>query len=287
MTKIKIAIFLILFAPAMLNAQDEQPITNPIKAHSISIKLLGSPTWPLGISYSQMLTDRLSMEMGVGIFSFGAGVDYYITNPRKHRFNLNTGLYGSYNYDGFPMVYIPLGVSYLGKKSFQYNINAGILYAENVSSLENGNDISPWFGLIISKRFGQDIEPLKSEQKTELSNIISARLGFVFPSIGINYERLLSPNLGLEASIGFIGASAGVNAYFPSIKSGRIGFKTGLTQAVSINPLVGVETSTYIPIGINYLAKSSFVLSIDFGPQYWYGDKEFLPGFSVKIGKAF
>ena len=287
MTKIKIAIFLILFAPGMLNAQDEQPITNPIKAHSISLKLLGSPTWPLGISYGQMLTDRLSMEMGVGVFSFGAGVDYYITNPRKHRFNLNTGLYGSYNYDGFPMVYIPLGVSYLGKKSSQYNINAGVLYAENVSSLENGNDISPWFGLTISKRFGQDIETLKSEQKTELSNIISLRLGFVLPFIGINHERLLSPNLGLEASIGFIGASAGANVYFPSIKPGKIGFKTGLTQGVLINPLAGVETSTYIPIGISYLAKSSFVLSIDCGPQYWYSDQDLSPGFSAKIGKAF
>jgi hypothetical protein len=287
MTKIKIAIFLILFAPGMLNAQDEQPITNPIKAHSISLKLIGSPTWPLGISYGQMLTDRLSMEMGVGILSIGAGVDYYITNPRKHRFNLNTGLYGSYNYDGFPMVYIPLGVSYLSKKSFQYNINAGVLYAENVSISGNGNNVSPWFGLTVSKRFGQDIEALKSEQKTELTNIISARFGFVFPFIGINYERLLSPNLGLEASIGFIGASAGVNVYFPSIKPGKIGFKTGLTQGVLINPLEGVETSTYIPIGISYLAKSSFVLSIDCGPQYWYSDQDFLPGFSAKIGKAF
>ena len=287
MIKIKIAIFLILSTPSILNAQDEQPISNPIKAHSISLKLFGSPTLPLGISYGQMLTDRLSMEMGVGILSFGAGVDYYITNPRKHRFNLNTGLYGSYNYDGYPMIYIPLGVSYLGKKSFQYNINAGVLYAENVSISGNGENVSPWFGLTISKRFGQDIETLKSEQKTELSNIISLRLGFVLPFIGVNYERLLSPNLGLEASIGFIGASAGANVYFPSIKPGKIGFKTGITQGVMIFPLLGVETSTYLPLGISYLTKSSFVLSIDCGPQYWYTDQEFLPGFSAKIGKAF
>ena len=114
MTKTKIAILFIFFASRILIAQTEETLTNSIKAHSVSIKLLGSPTLPLGISYGQMLSDRLSMEMGVGVFSFGAGVEYYITNPRKHRFNLNTGIYGSYDYDGFPMIDLPLGVSYLG-----------------------------------------------------------------------------------------------------------------------------------------------------------------------------
>ena len=284
MILIKIAIFLILFAPGILNAQDEQPKTNPIMAHSISLRLIGPPTMPLGISYGQMLTDRLSMEIGVGIVSFGSGLEYYITNPRKHRFNLYAGVYGSVFYDGGPMFYLPLGVSYLGKKSFEYNIDAGVLYEENSVF---GNSTSPWLGVTISKRFGQDFETLKSEKQTELSNIISARLGFIFPFIGINYERLLSPNVGLEASIGLIGVSAGTNVYFPSIKPGKIGFKTGLTQGVIISIFSGVETSTYIPIGINYLSKSRYVLSVDFGPQYWYGDKEFLPGFSVKIGKAF
>jgi hypothetical protein len=287
MSKTKITIFIVLFSTFILKAQEEQPKYNPIKAHSISLKLLGSPTYPLGISYSQMISNRLSMEIGVGILSTGVGVDYYITNPRKHRFNLNIGLNGSYNYDGFPMIYIPLGFSYLSKGSFQFNLNAGLLYSENVSSNENGKNISPWFGLTISKRFGKDIESLKNEQKTELSNIISLRLGFVLPFIGINYERLLTPNIGLEASIGLIGASAGANVYFPSIKPGKIGFKTGLTQGVMIFPFLGIETSTYLPFGINYLSKSCYVLSIDVGPQYWLSYKDLSPGYTVKIGKLF
>ena len=57
MIKIKIAFFLILFAPGILNAQDKQPKTNPIKTHSISLKFNGAPTWPLGISYGQMITE--------------------------------------------------------------------------------------------------------------------------------------------------------------------------------------------------------------------------------------
>jgi hypothetical protein len=287
MSKIKLAIFLTLIAPCISKAQDEQPKTNPIKAHSISLRFIGSPTWPLGISYGQMLTDRLSIEMGVGIFSLGAGLEYYITNPRKHRFNLNTGLYGSFNYDGYPMFYIPLGVSYISKKSFQYNINAGVLNAKNVSFSENGNNVSPWFGLTIGKRFGEDVGISKNTKHTELSNIIGIRLGLIYPLIGISYERLLSPNIGLEASIGFLGVSLGSNVYFPSLKPGKIGFKTGITQGVNHNLLAGIGKSTYLPFGINYLSQDSFVFSIDGGPQYWYHDKEFLPGFSIKIGKAF
>jgi len=42
-----------------------------------------------------------------------------------------------------------------------------------------------------------------------------------------------------------------------------------------------------MPVGINYLSQIRYVLSVDFGPQYWYVDEEFLPGFSVEIGKAF
>lgn len=285
MSKIKLAIFLILFAPCILKAQDEKPEYNPIKAQSISLRFFGAPTWPLGISYGQMLTDRLSAEIGLGIYSLGAGVEYYFTNPRKHRLIWNTGLYFSFNYDAEPMLYLPLGISYISKKSFQYNLNAGVLYGENVSV--SGNNISLRLGLTISKRFGEDLETIKSEKQTELLNIISVRLGFVFPFIGINYERLLTPNIGLEASIGVLGVSAGANVYFPSIKPGKIGFKTGLTQGVNVDPNGGIEMSTYVPFGINYLANNSFVFSFDVGPQYWYANKDFLPGFSVKIGKAF
>jgi hypothetical protein len=286
MTKIKIAIFLILFAPGMLNAQVEQPITNPIKAHSISLKLFGAPTWPLGFSYGQMISDRLSMEMGVGIMSLGAGFEYYITNPRKNRFNLNTGLYGSVNIDRYPMFYVPLGVSYIGKNSFQYNINAGVLYAENVNLSGNDNIFSPWFGLTISKRFGEDVEILRNAKKTESLNIISVRLGLVYPFIGINYERLLNPNIGLEASIGFLGVSAGANVYFPSIKPGKIGFKTGIIQGVNHN-IFDIGISTYVPFGFNYLTKNKIVFSFDVGPQYWHHHEEFFVGFSLKLGKAF
>ena len=143
------------------------------------------------------------------------------------------------------------------------------------------------FGLTIGKRFGQDVKTLKGVKQTELLNIVSVKLGYVSPFIGINYERLVNSHLGLEASIGILGVSAGANVYFPSIKPDKFGFKTGLTQGVSVFPLIGVEMSTYMPFGINYLSKGSFVFGLDAGPQYWYDNKEFSAGFSIKMGKAF
>ena len=103
------------------------------------------------------------------------------------------------------MVYFPLGVSYLGKKNFQYNINVGALYSKDVRLVRKDFNFWPWFGLSIAKRFGEDNKTLKSENQTEVLpinksdkiensgisqnkstpyNIISARIGFLFPFIG-------------------------------------------------------------------------------------------------------
>ena len=104
--------------------------------------------------------------------------------------------------------------------------------------------------------------------------------------MGGSYERLLSPNLGLEASIGLFGASTGVNVYLPAIKPGKLAFKTGLTYGIMIG-FWSNETSIYVPFGISYLSRSNFVLSVDASPiGYGYlGENE--GAFTVKIGKAF
>lgn len=268
------------------NAQEESKNSLELKAHNISLRLVGSPSWPIGVSYGQMLNDRVSIELGVGLLSTGAGFDFYITNPRLHRFNLNTGIYGSVNYDGFPMLYIPVGISYLGKKNFLYNINAGGLYTEDASIVGAGGNIFFWFGLTIGKRFGQDIRLLKDIQKTKSKNIVFLKLGLLDPLLGIGYERLLSPNVGVEAAIGFLGVAAGANLYFPSIKPGKIGFKSGLIHSLSAIPyLMGIRG--YVPLGLNYLTKNNIIICIDAGPQYWYDLGEVSGSFNLKVGKAF
>jgi len=77
--------FLLLFAPGLLLEQLRWSSNSGIKAQSISVKVLGPPAWPLGLSYGQMLNERLSLELGIGLLSCGAGFDYYLTNPRERR----------------------------------------------------------------------------------------------------------------------------------------------------------------------------------------------------------
>ena len=288
MPKFKLTIFLVLFAPGLVTAGNRWSSSGGIKAQSVSVKVLGPPAWPLGLSYGQMLTERLSLELGVGLLSCGAGFDYYLTNPRERGFAFHTGLYGGYIFDSYPIFHIPVGVSYFGNSNFQYSLNSGLFYEHLRPGADpNSSKYSHWLGLSISKRFGQEAGYSRSESATDDKNIVSARAGFVFPLAGLGYERLLSPNLGLEATIGFIGASAGANVYLPAMKPGKLGFKTGFTYGLMILPLAGVLTSAYVPIGINYLARSNFVLSVDAGPQYWYSDGDYLLGFSVKVGRVF
>jgi hypothetical protein len=184
------------------------------------------------------------------------------------------------------MVYIPIGISHLGKNNFTYNLNAGGLYAENVSITGEGENISPWFGLTIGKRFGQDVRLLQDVPKTSLKNIVYLKLGALDPWFGIGYERLISPNIGIEGTIGLLGIAVGANIYFPAVKTGKIGFKSGLIHGWSANPFDG-SIKGYVPLGINYLDKSNISLCIDAGPTYWYDSGEILVSFNLKVGKAF
>ena len=312
MLKIKILYITIFLTPLFFSSQNDRAKNIVLKPKSIALKFIGAPTHPLGVSYGQMINDRVSMELGIGLLSAGAGVEFYLTNPRKHRFNLNAGVFGSYNFDGFPMAYFPLGVSYLGKKNFQYNINVGALYSKDVTLVSKKIDFWPWFGLSIAKRFGEDVKTSKienkaeelqinkpninqnttktetigiSEKKTTPSNIIGARIGFLFPFIGFNYERLITPKIGIETSVGFPGVSLGANAYISGIKSKKMSFKIGIVHGISI--ILVNEMMTYFPVGINYLSKRNMILGFDGGLQFWYSASEILPGFSFKLGKAF
>jgi hypothetical protein len=114
---------------------------------------------------------------------------------------------------------------------------------------------------------------------------MSLRLGTEAPLFGLNYERLLNPNLGLEASALF-GAFAGANVYYPSIQPGKIAFKLGVMHGAIWEFFGGFEATTYIPIGLSYFSNWRYVLSLDCGPL-WGTYPNVTPGFSVKLGRAF
>lgn len=199
MSKNTLAITLILFASCVLNAQ---PTTNPVKTHIISIKINEAPARPLGISYGQMLTDRLTIEMGIGSNSLGMGVGYYITNPRQYRFIFNTGLYGSIDYHGYPLFSLPFGISYITKRNFSYNLNTGVTFSTN--ELDDGfkKGISFNLGITISKRFGQDVETMKRKQKSLLFDDIVIKTQILQNAIGLNPNIIIEKYLTNRFSIG-------------------------------------------------------------------------------------
>jgi hypothetical protein len=283
---LKLFIAIVYTAPLALEAQDVES-TISLKSNGISLGLLGAPTWPLGITYDQMLSDRVSFELGVGVLSSGIGFNYYFTNPRHQRLNLFSGMYGSVNYSGYPMFYLPIGLSYLGKNNFEYSLDIGPLYSENVSTLENGSIISPFLGLKVGYRFGEDIDILKSKEKTNLKNIVSLKMGLTDPWLSVVYERLLTPYFGTEVSIGLLGASLGANFYLPALKDENTGFKIGVILARSANPFDENDFKAYVPLGLYFLTKNSVIFNIDGGPQYLFYDNEILVGASIKIGKVF
>ncbi|MFH0757471.1 MAG: hypothetical protein V2B15_09305 [Bacteroidota bacterium] len=103
--------------------------------------------------------------------------------------NLLTGLSGSVTFDGYPMFYLPVGVSYFGKKKFQYTIDGGVMASEGVGFSGGDENFSPWFGLKVGYRFGEDIAILKEAEKTTLKNIIGFQPGWFDVMAGAVYER--------------------------------------------------------------------------------------------------
>lgn len=265
-------------------AQEAPRQLQSLKTNLIAVEFIGSPGWPLGITYSQMISERLSIELGTGIFATGVGVNYYLTNPQKRSLNVYTGLSTMINYDGFPMVYIPVGVSYLGKSNFQYNLDVGLLASENVKPLP-----SLWFGVKVGYRFGADLEQQRNMEKTSKKNAISIALGMNDPIIGVIYERLITPWWSVEGGIGLIGLSVGTKYYISALANQKLRFHVGVSESWGVMLLVGSNgLRTYIPIGLTYLTKQNLKFSVDAGPLLWHAENnDITPCISFRVGKAF
>jgi len=129
-------------------------------------------------------------------------------------------------------------------------------------------------------------KPTKIEKRIGISdrNNLSAHLGIFDPWVGIYYERLISPYWGFDAAIGLIGGSIGTKVYYPKLSNGKVSFYTGISEGFLL--LVGPKH--YIPIGLTYLGRKSFRISLDIGPQIYYDkNEENIIGLTLKLGKSF
>ncbi len=217
-------------------------------------------------------------ELGYGLFGPVSGVNYFITDPTQRRINYYTGISVSKNPQDPLMINLPFGVSYFAKNNFQYSFDLGIMIANNIDP-----NPSPWVGIKIGYRYGDDITKLNEHEKTAFRNIISGQLGGYDVVIGAIYERLLTPFLGVEAGAGAAGASLGAKIYTPSISSDHLNLHIGVTQSIGY-----FGWKTYFPIGVNFLTEGAYLYSVDVGPQIWHSEGDDIrPSFSIRVGKAF
>lgn len=268
--RFKLILLICLLFPFLTIAQNEISSGNMIKSQGFSVGLNG-------LIYNQMISKHLLFELGYGLFGPVAGVNYFISNTQQRRLNYYTGLSLSKNFDDPLMVHIPVGLSYFARNNFQYSADFGVMIGETVEP-----NPSPWLGLKIGYRFGDDIVKLKEREKTTFRNIISGQIGSYDVVIGAVYERLITPFFGAEAGIGLAGASLGAKIYSPSISSDHLNLHIGATQSIGF-----FGWKTYFPVGVNILTSGAYRYSFDIGPQVWYDDEEVLPSFSIRVGKAF
>ncbi|MEP6261154.1 MAG: hypothetical protein ABJ092_06220 [Gillisia sp.] len=138
----------IIFISYSGNAQEATSGFDGMRKNAISINILG--TTPLiGITYDRVVSEKVSIEIGAGIPSVGAGFKYYPWGIKESKILFHVGLTGSYVFSealdvwgnsekkGIFMGYLPIGISYFGERGFNFGIDVGPVAAAIVAPYGN------------------------------------------------------------------------------------------------------------------------------------------------------
>jgi len=283
---LKFSFIVLLVLPLFSTGQNEGIPSKGLKANRLSVVLLGAPTTPFGLTYSQLLTDRVSFEVGAGVVAAGAKLNVFLTDPRKRHINIYTGVAAMIIYDGATAFTLPIGVSYQAKSNFIYSFEAGVMAGATISP-----NPSPSIGIKVAYQFGEDIATLREVESSERKNVLSISALGMSTLVGIVYERLLTPYLSAEAGIGFVSAGAGFKFYLRKVREDQWVFHTGASHYY----LALLEASgwyTYFPVGMSRTWSNGLRIGFDVGPQIsWLENLNEVDYYglnlSVRIGKAF
>lgn len=258
-----------------------------LRSQGISIGLLNPINYPLGLQYDLMLNHRNSVNLGLGLFSMGAGFTHYLTDPRSRKLNYTVGLQSSWLWESEGRAFfLPLGIQYWGNRHFTYALTLGPAWFDDPEFLGYEAGKIPFvLGASIGYRMGYDLEDAQLPASSGFKRMISARAGLVNPFLAIVYEYLLTPHLATELSIGLIGAGVGANVYYPALRPGRVSMKIGANVGVFWGILY-TDRVIHLPIGTTYLTKNRWLLGVDVGPQI-FEDFELPFGISARIGRNF
>ena len=98
------------------------------KKNGISVNLFGASPF-FGLTYERLLSKYFSLEAGVGLVSLGGGIKIYPYKAKEGKAIFHTGLTVAHEYfTEYTITYIPLGVSFFGKKGLNFGLDLGPSY---------------------------------------------------------------------------------------------------------------------------------------------------------------
>ena len=141
-------IFTVLFISLTSIAQETTSDFDSMRKNAISFNIAGS-TPIVGITYDRVVSENLSIEIGAGVPSIGAGLKYYPWNIKESKILFHVGLTGSYVFSeafdvwgtsdksGIFMGYLPIGISYFGEHGFNLGVDIGPAVAAIIAPYGN------------------------------------------------------------------------------------------------------------------------------------------------------
>jgi hypothetical protein len=112
----------------MIYSQKSLDNIEGLRKNAISFNFLGPTPW-IGITYERVLSKNFTAEIGAGHVSFGIGVKIYPWKIKMKKLKFYTGLNISYMYNAQKNgvvnnvpIYIPLGMSFFGKRGFNFGL---------------------------------------------------------------------------------------------------------------------------------------------------------------------
>jgi hypothetical protein len=156
MKKFVLIISIILGSVAVFSQENKSDFDG-IRKNAISFNILGT-TPVIGLTYERLLSSHVSVEIGVGLPSVGAGVKVFFREIQEQKMMFNTGITATYVDFGNGyllsgsalIIYFPVGLSYYGLKGFNFGLDIG-------PGINTGNEdgliVIPYAGLKLGKRF--------------------------------------------------------------------------------------------------------------------------------------
>ncbi|MEN8251801.1 MAG: hypothetical protein ABFS32_22970 [Bacteroidota bacterium] len=130
-----VLIIILLSAATNVYAQEKPDTGNQLDKNALSFSVFGT-SGMYGLSYERIISRNSSIEIGVGLIGIGAGYKYYYSDLIKGKILIHSGFTMNtsplYSDDCFSimrgrgiLVYLPIGMSYNGKKRLSLGLDIG------------------------------------------------------------------------------------------------------------------------------------------------------------------